>query len=536
MELSTFLRLFQQAANAFTITVVNINKLAILQSSANTNAGATLAPLIVQIEDANSNAVPESGVAVTVSLATGSGTLSGTLTQLTDATGRATFPDLSVNLIGSKTLQVAASAADLSPAISASFIISPAAPAALVLATPIASQQGDGYKFSPPPVVQVTDAFGNIVSGSTATVTARLVSGGGGSLAGTLSTNAAGTDSSATFSDVVYHLANPLTAESPVIEFTSPGLATVTNAPILVRPVFTSITLQDHNSIVQINPTNEQGVCSWTVDGVSQLFQHWFWTQGGPGQGAQISVDHLGPPYRLALSSSNAVLAFLTPMFSLQMAFTLQGGATGSKSALLTETVTVTNVSAIGLGMYLYDYTDFDLGGSWTNDTLSFPAMQTAVQQGKGMVATQTVSTNPYAWEGSFYAIILDALDDPNQVLLSDSIIPPEPGDQTFAFQWAPYLDAGQVFVLAATNSIQPISPLPPNLLEPVSLSLTFSNGDVLLSWPTNGTADYQLQSAFQLTPGPVWTSVTNVPSIVGQLYQVTLPPAVQNQFFRLKN
>ncbi|MGA2246907.1 MAG: hypothetical protein ABSH48_18085 [Verrucomicrobiota bacterium] len=517
---------------AFTITVAAINKLAIVASPGSTNAGATLAPLVVQIEDTNNNPIATGGVAITVSLAGGSGTLSGTLTQFTDTTGRAMFGDLSVNLSGLKTLLAAAPIAGLSPATTAAFTISPSAAAMLALSTPIASPQGNGYAFSPPPVVQVTDAFGNVVPGASATITAQLISGGG-ALAGVLGANADGMDGSATFSNLVYHLANPQTAESPVVAFTAPDLKAVTNAPALVRPVFSSIILQDRNSVVQISPANDLGVCFWTVDGVSQLFQHWFWMQGGPGGTTQISFDLISPPYRVAWSSSNAVLAFLSSRLSLQLAFTLQGGATGSKSAVLTETVTLTNLSGAVLEPWLYDYADFDLAGSWTNDTLSFPTQQTAVQEGKGMVATQTVSPSPYAWEGSFYAIILDELDSPGNAILSDSIIPPEAGDQTFAFQWQTYLNPGQVFVLVATNSIQPSDPsLQP---VPVSLNLALSDGHLFLSWPTNGTVGCQLQSANQLAPAPDWTAITNVPAMNGQQYQVILPPATGDQFFRLK-
>ena len=59
----------------------------------------------LRLEDAVGNPVLSAGVAVTVSISQGSGTLSGSLTQATDASGIATFSDLAINgTTGSHTL------------------------------------------------------------------------------------------------------------------------------------------------------------------------------------------------------------------------------------------------------------------------------------------------------------------------------------------------------------------------------------------------------------------------------------------------
>lgn len=38
-----------------------------------------------------------------------------------------------------------------------------------------------------------------------------------------------------------------------------------------------TITLQNNNSTVTINPGSSAGVEDWTVNGVNQLAQQWFW-------------------------------------------------------------------------------------------------------------------------------------------------------------------------------------------------------------------------------------------------------------------
>ena len=54
------------------------------------------------------------------------------------------------------------------------------------------------------------------------------------------------------------------------------------------------ITLQDGNTTVTIDPNNPaDGVNSWTVNGVNQLLQQWFWYRIG-NTGPAYSIDTLG--------------------------------------------------------------------------------------------------------------------------------------------------------------------------------------------------------------------------------------------------
>jgi hypothetical protein len=62
-----------------------------------TPVNLTMPSVVVQIEDANGNAVPQSGATATLALS--AGTLSGTNPQLTDASGKATFNNLSIPTI-----------------------------------------------------------------------------------------------------------------------------------------------------------------------------------------------------------------------------------------------------------------------------------------------------------------------------------------------------------------------------------------------------------------------------------------------------
>jgi len=87
-----------------------------------TPVNVTLPAVIVQIEDQTGNPVPQSGATVTLALS--AGTLSGTDPQVTDANGKATFNDLSIQPISSG-LYLTANCAGFNPVQSSTFNVPP---------------------------------------------------------------------------------------------------------------------------------------------------------------------------------------------------------------------------------------------------------------------------------------------------------------------------------------------------------------------------------------------------------------------------
>jgi hypothetical protein len=516
-------------STALILGIGDIDKLVFTSQPVGTSAGTILTSVVVQVEDsATGNPVATNGVPVTIALATGDGTLSGTLTQTTDPTGKATFNDLSINLVGTKMLIATAIPSAMTPVTSSAFSITVAAPAQLALVTPITSPQQSGVTFSPAAVVQVQDRFGNIVSNSLASITAQFMSTGSGTLLGTITTNANGTSGIAIFSNLRYNLGSPTTAESVTIYFTSPGLALVPNNAITVDFVFSPFTLQNGNSVIQIDPTTQDGAFSWTVDGVDQLYQKWFWFRQGSST-TQISVDEISKPFGFgSLTSSNATITYFAPGLAINLGFALTGGASGSYSSLLSENISIQNTTNIAITFHFFEYTDFDLNGEAESDTVFHVSSDEMVQQGKGMMATETISgMTPNYWQSSWYAITLDELIQDSSVQLADESIPSSPGDQTYAYEWDVTLGAGQNLIIDAMNVIQPMS-------ASVQLSIVKSGENVILSWPTNVTGSAQLETTGVLGTGANWTAVTNSPAEINGQYQVTLPCTNNAQFYRL--
>lgn len=149
---------------------------------------AVLSPQpVVQILDAANLPIPGSTNAVTVAIASGTGTLAGTKT-VNAVNGVATFSGLSIAGVGPYTLSFTGTG--LAAATSSALTIAPAAPTQLVVTTQPAGSES-GVALTTQPVVELRDAAGVLSSTSAVAVTASLVSSTG-TLLGTTTVNAVG--------------------------------------------------------------------------------------------------------------------------------------------------------------------------------------------------------------------------------------------------------------------------------------------------------------------------------------------------------
>ncbi|MBK6404037.1 MAG: hypothetical protein IPF66_02780 [Holophagales bacterium] len=190
-------------SSSFTITAGPASQLAYVQPPTPTAPGATITPAVtVQLQDAAGNPVSFGGTTITLSLTSGNGTLSGTTSQPTNASGLATFADLSIDLAGSKVLTAAS--AGLASAVSSAFSITAATATQLAYVQQPTNAAAEAT-IAPAVTVQLQDAGANPVAIAGTTITLSLTSGNG-TLSGTASrvTNASGL---ATFDDLSIDLA-----------------------------------------------------------------------------------------------------------------------------------------------------------------------------------------------------------------------------------------------------------------------------------------------------------------------------------------
>lgn len=122
--------------------------------------------------------------------------------------------------------------------------------------------------------------------------------------------------------------------------------------------------LTDGNSQVNLNLTDPgSGMDSWTVDGQNQLSQQWFYYRlGSSGTAASVGSLTLASVSQPSASSLNTT--YLSPgQFSLQVVYSLVGGAAGSGTADLTEQIKIQNLTSAPLAFNFFQYANFQLGG-----------------------------------------------------------------------------------------------------------------------------------------------------------------------------
>ena len=166
----------------------------------------------VRLVDAAGNPVAQAGVGVTASIASGAGTIGGTTTVLTSATGAAIFTDLRITgLVGARTL--AFSGTGLTGVSSATIDITAGAATDLVLVAGDGQTATAGTAVAVAPSVVARDASGNAVSGVPVEF---AVTAGGGSIAptGTILTAANGVAALGSWTLGTTVGANALTASS----------------------------------------------------------------------------------------------------------------------------------------------------------------------------------------------------------------------------------------------------------------------------------------------------------------------------------
>ncbi|TFG43313.1 MAG: hypothetical protein E4H41_09495, partial [Gemmatimonadales bacterium] len=139
----------------------------------------------VRLTDVFGNAVNTSGTVVTAGLASGSGTLGGTLTATT-VSGVATYTNLAVTG-PSGTYTIRFTSGSLTPDTSAVIAIGAGIATKLAITTQPSTTSQNGVAFAQQPQVQVQDAAGNPVAGVRSVTVA--INSGGGTLGGTATRN-----------------------------------------------------------------------------------------------------------------------------------------------------------------------------------------------------------------------------------------------------------------------------------------------------------------------------------------------------------
>jgi uncharacterized protein YjdB len=198
------------------------------QPSSSAQSGVVFAQQpVVQLKDATGHYMSLAGVNVAATIASGSGTLGGTVIVATNASGAANFTNLQITGSGAYTLQFSSTGLPSTTSSTVTVGTTTIAATKLALTSQPSSSAASGSAFAQQPSVQLQSASGGAVSQSAVIVTASIVSGTG-TLGGTTTatTNASGV---ATFSNLSISGSGANT-----VGFSAAGLTSVTSNTISV--------------------------------------------------------------------------------------------------------------------------------------------------------------------------------------------------------------------------------------------------------------------------------------------------------------
>ena len=232
-----------------------------------------------------------------------------------------------------------------------------------------------------------------------------------------------------------------------------------------------NFTLSDADSTASFSTGTQAGAYSWNVDGVSQLYQQWFWYR--VGNTAESSIDTLPIGVEGATDANfdgfNDTLftSYNGAGFTLQVRYGLSGGAVGSGAADLSEQISIHNTTNSNLDFHFFQYSDFDLQGSISFDIGKFANANTVLQvNGLNRISETVVTPVASHREIGIYPTTLNSLNDGLPTTLSDTPIGVlvGPGDLTWAYQWDVTIGPGATFQISKDKNLH-IVPEPSSIL-----------------------------------------------------------------------
>lgn len=231
--------------------------------------------------------------------------------------------------------------------------------------------------------------------------------------------------------------------------------------------------LTNGNSSATIVADDPNGMRDWTVDGQTQLFRQWFWYRKG-STGPEKSLDSLSLVSANQISSSILNTVYQSgSIFSIEVNYSLLGGAIGSSSSAIGEQIRINNLTSNPLNFHFFQYVDFDLAGNNLTDTVSLEQnaqglFEKAYQtKGNAFFADEVVSPAANHGEVGLWGSILTKLEDSLPTTLNDTTGPVS-GDTVWAFQWDIVIPANQYFDIAINKSVYIAPPVP----EPSAIAL----------------------------------------------------------------
>jgi hypothetical protein len=231
------------------------------------------------------------------------------------------------------------------------------------------------------------------------------------------------------------------------------------------------VALSDNNSVAQIDPNSQAGMFNWSVQGLNELYQQWFWYRIGDAPGTlQHSIDTISTPVVNMFGTRETTITYTAPNFLLSIDYLLTGGAFvgpgQTANSDIGESIRIINTSGSALVFRFFQYSDFDLGGP-SSDSVQLGRnlrgqFNDAFQQDPLAGLTETVTT-PGASHGEVdtFANTRTRLNTIANYTLNDTAGPIGPGDVTWALEWDLTIAPGGSALISKDKYLSVVVPEP---------------------------------------------------------------------------
>lgn len=234
------------------------------------------------------------------------------------------------------------------------------------------------------------------------------------------------------------------------------------------------VTLEDGSALVEVDAAGADGLTAWTVNGVQHLRTQRLFVRVGDA-GPETPAHLLDLDAQVASDTDadgkddTLFLRWLDPQerFRLEVRFALDGTPfapveAGAASDLATQ-ITLSNTSGAPLDVWLFQYTDVDLLGSFVDDaalwTPAGAANTVAVSDATGLARYESVFTRrPDAIEASVFDALLASLGDGAATALSGALS--AEGDVTLGAAWSALLAPGGSLLVSQDQQVR-VVPIP---------------------------------------------------------------------------
>jgi len=241
------------------------------------------------------------------------------------------------------------------------------------------------------------------------------------------------------------------------------GLAGLFLAAAMPATGATVYNLQDDNSSILVDDSGGTGINTWTVDAITHLETQWFWYRtGAMTDEASISTLPLtisNPSDADGLGKNEtAYMKYTGVGFTVELRVSLDGGAAGTNYSTLSEQVTIKNTGAANLTFHLFQYTDFNLGGTPNDDTINIVSTlpDSIFQWDSKYTGDTVVVPQANSYEAGGAAALLAYFGDGLSTTLANVAAAGPGSDVAWALQWDAVIKPNMTYQVVIGKTITP--------------------------------------------------------------------------------